>query len=207
MMGWLGNIDPDDFYYAQHHTDGTSNCQKILQPRGRPTAGRRPRRDRPTTPATTIYAKAATIIADECSYIYLYNPSVIQAWTPGLSGLRGPPRQGHPVRDRSSRREVEQPMTRVVTCTRSCASSRAGCSYSLVVLIGVLVVVFALVHLVPGDPVRIALGTRYTPEAYDALRAGKRPGPAAGRAVLRLRRPRADRRPGRQLPQRRPRHA
>ena len=19
MMGWLGNIDPDDFYYAQHH--------------------------------------------------------------------------------------------------------------------------------------------------------------------------------------------
>jgi peptide/nickel transport system permease protein len=43
--------------------------------------------------------------------------------------------------------------------------------YSLVVLVGVLVVVFALVHLVPGDPVRIALGTRYTPEAYDALRS------------------------------------
>jgi peptide/nickel transport system permease protein len=42
--------------------------------------------------------------------------------------------------------------------------------YSLVVLLGVLVVVFALVQLVPGDPVRIALGTRYTPEAYDALR-------------------------------------
>ncbi|MGH3582569.1 MAG: ABC transporter permease [Mycobacterium sp.] len=43
-------------------------------------------------------------------------------------------------------------------------------AYSLVVLIGVLIFVFALVHLVPGDPVRIALGTRYTPEAYDALR-------------------------------------
>src|SRR3954470_17075961 len=43
--------------------------------------------------------------------------------------------------------------------------------YSLVVLLGVLVVVFALVHLVPGDPVRIALGTRYTPEAYQALRS------------------------------------
>jgi peptide/nickel transport system permease protein len=43
--------------------------------------------------------------------------------------------------------------------------------YSLVVLLGVLVVVFALVHLVPGDPVRIALGTRYTPEAYAALRS------------------------------------
>lgn len=44
-------------------------------------------------------------------------------------------------------------------------------AYSLVVLVGVLIVVFALVHLVPGDPVRIALGTRYTPEAYHALRA------------------------------------
>lgn len=43
--------------------------------------------------------------------------------------------------------------------------------YSLVVLLGVAVVVFALVHLVSGDPVRIALGTRYTPEAYDALRS------------------------------------
>lgn len=44
-------------------------------------------------------------------------------------------------------------------------------AYSLVVLVGVLIVVFALVQLVPGDPVRIALGTRYTPEAYQALRA------------------------------------
>jgi peptide/nickel transport system permease protein len=43
--------------------------------------------------------------------------------------------------------------------------------YSLVVLLGVLIVVFALVHLVPGDPVRIALGTRYSPEAYQTLRA------------------------------------
>jgi peptide/nickel transport system permease protein len=42
---------------------------------------------------------------------------------------------------------------------------------SAVVLFGVLIVVFALVHFVPGDPVRLALGTRYTPEAYEALRA------------------------------------
>lgn len=42
--------------------------------------------------------------------------------------------------------------------------------YSAIVLLGVLVVVFALVHLVPGDPVRLALGTRYDEEAYQALR-------------------------------------
>lgn len=42
--------------------------------------------------------------------------------------------------------------------------------YSAVVLLGVLVVTFAIVQLVPGDPIRLALGTRYTQEAYDALR-------------------------------------
>ena len=37
-------------------------------------------------------------------------------------------------------------------------------------LIGVSVVVFSLVHLVNGDPVRLALGTRYSQGAYDALK-------------------------------------
>ena len=37
-------------------------------------------------------------------------------------------------------------------------------------LLGVSIVVFALMHLVPGDPVRVALGTRFDQELYDALR-------------------------------------
>jgi peptide/nickel transport system permease protein len=41
---------------------------------------------------------------------------------------------------------------------------------SVVVLLGVTLVVFTLIHLVPGDPVRIALGLRYTPAIYAALR-------------------------------------
>jgi peptide/nickel transport system permease protein len=40
----------------------------------------------------------------------------------------------------------------------------------VVVLAGVSVIVFALVHLVPGDPIRLALGTRFSQETYDALR-------------------------------------
>jgi peptide/nickel transport system substrate-binding protein len=86
MMGWLGNIDPDDFYYAQHHTDGTSNAQKFSNPEvdrlldaGRVETDHAARAD--------DYAKAATMIADGVSYIYLYNPSVIQAWNPSLSGI------------------------------------------------------------------------------------------------------------------------
>jgi peptide/nickel transport system substrate-binding protein len=85
MMGWLGNIDPDDFYYAQHHTDGSSNAQKYSNPEvdrlldaGRVEVDGRARHD--------DYAKAATLIADQVSYLYLYNPSVIQGWTPNLTG-------------------------------------------------------------------------------------------------------------------------
>ncbi len=84
MLGWLGNIDPDDFYYAQHHTGGSSNAQKFSNPEvdrlldaGRVETNHQLRQQ--------DYAKAATIIADQVSYLYLYNPSVIQAWTTGLS--------------------------------------------------------------------------------------------------------------------------
>ena len=44
-----------------------------------------------------IYRKAATIIADEASYIYLYNPSVIQAWNKECPDMKAP-RQGHRFR-------------------------------------------------------------------------------------------------------------
>ncbi len=38
------------------------------------------------------------------------------------------------------------------------------------VLVGVSILVFAIIHLVPGDPIRLALGTRFDPETYEALR-------------------------------------
>ncbi len=37
-------------------------------------------------------------------------------------------------------------------------------------LLGVSIVVFALIHMVPGDPVRVALGTRFDQDLYNALR-------------------------------------
>ena len=42
---------------------------------------------------------------------------------------------------------------------------------ALVVLVGAAVLVFLLLQLVPGDPVRSAMGTRFNPEVYDELRA------------------------------------
>jgi peptide/nickel transport system permease protein len=40
---------------------------------------------------------------------------------------------------------------------------------ALIALLGVSIVVFSLIHLVPGDPIRAALGTRFDQEIYDAL--------------------------------------
>jgi peptide/nickel transport system permease protein len=48
------------------------------------------------------------------------------------------------------------------------AGKRLGSS--LIVLFGVAVLVFFMLQLVPGDPVRAALGTRYTEQSYLALR-------------------------------------
>ena len=40
---------------------------------------------------------------------------------------------------------------------------------SAAVLAGVSILVFAVIHLVPGDPIRVALGTRFDQATYDAL--------------------------------------
>lgn len=83
MMGWLGNIDPDDFYYAQHHSEGASNAQGYSNPEvDRLLDAGRIETDPDARKA--IYDEAATLIAQDASYIYLYNPSVIQAWSNDL---------------------------------------------------------------------------------------------------------------------------
>ena len=46
---------------------------------------------------------------------------------------------------------------------------RAG--QALVVLVGAAILVFLLLQLVPGDPVRSAMGTRFNAEVYEELRA------------------------------------
>ncbi|WP_324651237.1 ABC transporter substrate-binding protein [Georgenia sp. H159] len=85
MMGWLGNLDPDDFYYSQHHSEGGNNYQGYANPdvdalldQGRVETDEAARKQ--------IYDEVATLVADDASYIYLYNPDVVQAWSPQLEG-------------------------------------------------------------------------------------------------------------------------
>lgn len=85
MLSWIGNIDPDEFYYAQHHTDGAFNFQGYSNPdvdelldAARVETDDEARKE--------LYAEAAAIIVDEASYIYLYNPDSIDAWSPNVQG-------------------------------------------------------------------------------------------------------------------------
>ncbi|SOC47862.1 peptide/nickel transport system substrate-binding protein [Blastococcus aggregatus] len=86
-LGWLGNLDPAAFYQEQHQTDGPNNYQGYSNPQvdqllleGSTETDDEARKE--------IYDQAAQIIVDDVSYLYLYNPDVVQAWAPGLSGYQ-----------------------------------------------------------------------------------------------------------------------
>ncbi|MGR6966980.1 ABC transporter substrate-binding protein [Geodermatophilus sp. URMC 61] len=86
-LGWLGNLDPAAYYQEQHQTDGPNNYQGYSNPQvdqllqaGATETDEAARKQ--------IYDQAAQIIVDDVSYLYLYNPDVVQAWAPGLSGYR-----------------------------------------------------------------------------------------------------------------------
>jgi peptide/nickel transport system substrate-binding protein len=90
IMGWLGNIDPDDFYYAQHHSTGGFNAQGFaddevdeLLDAARVEVDEDERKE--------LYDQAAERIVDLASYIYLYNPEIVEAWSPEVSGYETRP--------------------------------------------------------------------------------------------------------------------
>ncbi|KXK59310.1 ABC transporter substrate-binding protein [Micromonospora rosaria] len=87
MLGWLGNIDPDEFYYAQHRTGGPFNFHKYSNPavdrlldQGRTQTDEAARKQ--------TYEQAAKQIVDDASYIYLYNPDVVQGWSKQVTGYQ-----------------------------------------------------------------------------------------------------------------------
>ncbi|MFV2101009.1 ABC transporter substrate-binding protein [Micromonospora sp. LOL_024] len=85
MLGWLGNIDPDEFYYAQHHSGGTFNFHKY----NNPAVDRlldQARTEVDQTARKQQYDQVAKQIVDDASYIYLYNPDVAQGWSTQVSG-------------------------------------------------------------------------------------------------------------------------
>lgn len=85
MLSWIGNIDPDDFYYAQHHSTGGFNFQGYSNAEvDQLLDGARVETDQAARKA--LYDQAAKLIVDEASYIYLYNPDNINAWRDEVGG-------------------------------------------------------------------------------------------------------------------------
>lgn len=87
MWSWVGNLDPFGFYHAQHVCEGNFNFQGYcneevddLLSEAATETDQDARKE--------LYDQAAELIVDDASYIYLYNPDVVQAWAPGLSGYQ-----------------------------------------------------------------------------------------------------------------------
>ena len=91
-LGWLGNIDPDDFYYAQHHSEGGFNFHGFaddevdeLLDEARVETDEDARKE--------LYDQAAERIVDLGSYIYFYNPDIVEGWAPHVQGYETRPDQ------------------------------------------------------------------------------------------------------------------
>lgn len=85
MLSWIGNIDPDDFYYAQHHSEGSFNFQGQSNP-DLDALLDEARVETDQDARKALYDQAAEMIVDDASYIYLYNPDNINAWSPQVEG-------------------------------------------------------------------------------------------------------------------------
>lgn len=83
LLGWLGNVDPNDFYFSQHVCDGQNNTQNYCNEQVDQLLNDA-RTQTDTERRKELYDQAVKIIVDEQSYVYLYNPDIVQAWQPAL---------------------------------------------------------------------------------------------------------------------------
>ena len=85
ICGWIGNLDPDDYFYAQHYTGESFNFTGYANPeldllldRGRMATDAEER--------YAIYSQVQDIVINDVPYIYLYIPKVVHAWQPHVHG-------------------------------------------------------------------------------------------------------------------------
>lgn len=86
ICSWNGLVDPDDFYYAQHHTGEVFNFTGYSNPTvdqllddARVLPDFEARKE--------LYEQVNQLIVDEAPYIYLYNPLQMHAYKPWVQGF------------------------------------------------------------------------------------------------------------------------
>ncbi|MBN1536916.1 MAG: ABC transporter substrate-binding protein [Anaerolineales bacterium] len=85
IMGWIGNMDPDEFYYSVHHTGEVFNFTGYSNP----TLDELLEKGRVETDVATrmdIYSEVSKIVIDDAPYVFLYNPANVNAWQPYVRG-------------------------------------------------------------------------------------------------------------------------
>jgi peptide/nickel transport system substrate-binding protein len=98
VLSWIGNIDPDDFYYAQHHSAGVNNFQGFADGEvDQLLDAARVETDEAARKA--LYDEAAERIVDLASYIYFYNSDIVEAWSPVVQGYETRPDQATRFKD------------------------------------------------------------------------------------------------------------
>jgi peptide/nickel transport system substrate-binding protein len=85
MWAWLGNLDPFGFYHAQHYSEGGFNAQSYSNPEVDDLL-EQAASETDQDARKALYDQAAELIVDDVSYLYLYNPDVVQAWAEGIDG-------------------------------------------------------------------------------------------------------------------------
>lgn len=90
ICGWIGNLDPDDYFYAQHHTGEVFNFTGYSNPELDELLDQGRRETNPER-RFEIYAQVQRITIDDAPYIYLYIPTVVHAWQPYVKGYRTRP--------------------------------------------------------------------------------------------------------------------
>ncbi|MEX2328446.1 MAG: hypothetical protein WD575_01845 [Nitriliruptoraceae bacterium] len=90
LLRWIGNIHPDDFHHAQHHSDGVNNFQGFSDQQVADLLDAA-RRETDEDTRRQTYADAAERIVDLASYIHLYNADVVEAWLPRVHGYETRP--------------------------------------------------------------------------------------------------------------------
>jgi peptide/nickel transport system substrate-binding protein len=82
---WIGNLDPFDFYQAQHASDGGFNFHGYSNPEVDELLAQAAA-ETDEDARKQLYADAEALIVDEVSYLFYYNPDVVEAWSSSLSG-------------------------------------------------------------------------------------------------------------------------
>jgi peptide/nickel transport system substrate-binding protein len=85
ICGWIGMVDPDDYFYAQHHTDQVFNFTGYSNPdldalldQGRQELDQDARKQ--------IYEQIQQILLDDLPYIFLFTTANVNAWQPYVNG-------------------------------------------------------------------------------------------------------------------------